>query len=484
MKKVLLIVAIVGALAGVVYLNLSQSGSRSPFDFGSTSALSVQTASAEKRPISARVTAPGRIAAAQRVEIYSNVPGQVESISIAPGDTVAAGQPLLKLTSKKLDTELRRAQIARERAASDLQEAATNLEGAKATYEAKVRQAQVYSEAKGAYDQALINERLAQAKMEQAKKTWDKWKGAGTSMPGQEVWQAKNAFENATIEFDLAKSRTEAAKAKVDSVAISSQDEIDSYKAKYGAAESRHESISKGAKEAEESLGLAQQEVDKLTIHTPIGGTVTRVTVVVGEFVTPGAMNSPGTVLVTVADLGTLIVEADVDETDALSVKTGQKATVTCDALPDSRFSGDVLEVAGAGQKESGGEIAIFLTKIRLDSRGEEAKRLRPGLSAHVEIETAMHPNALAVPLQAVVERPAPGTGGGSGRSGGESLVPVVFVVANSRVSMKQVKTGLSDDTHVEILQGLSSGDEVVVAPYRALEKLEDGDRVSATREK
>lgn len=478
MKKALLIVGLAAALIGIVYLNLSQAGTSSPFDFGTTSAATVKTVAAERRSISARVTAPGRIAAAQRIEIYSNVPGQVESILVAPGDTVTAGQPLLKLTSKKLDTELRRAQIARERAASDLEEAATNLESAKGSYDSKVRQAQIYSEAKGAHDQAVINERLAQAKMEQARRTWDKWKGAGANMPGQEVWQAKNAFENASIEFDLAKSRTEAAKAKVDSVTLASQDEIDSFRAKYEAARSRHESISKSAKEAEESLGLAQQEVDKLTIHTPIGGTVTRVTVVVGEFVTPGAMNSPGTVLVTVADLGTLIVEADVDETDALSVKNGQKASVTCDALPDFQFTGQVVEVAGAGQKESGSEIAVFLTKVRLESRGEEIKRLRPGLSAHVEIETATHSSALAVPLQAVVERADSAAAGGKS----ESRVPVVFVVSGSRVSKKQVRTGLSDDTHVEILQGISAGDEVVVEPFRALDRLQDGDRVSATR--
>lgn len=474
MKNALIAIAALLSVGLIIYLNLTDSGGRGPVGLTGIQSSSVQVAPADRHSLSSYISAPGRIAAAQRVEVYSNVQGQIEKIDVVPGDVVKSGHPLVTLGSKRLDTELRRAKLAQERAVSDLQEAATNVESAKASFESKKRQMDLYSDAKDAWDQAVINERLAQAKVDQTKRVWEQWKGrGGGAMSKQDEWQAKNAYDNAVLELELAANRSQAAQAKMASVQLASQDEVESLKAKYEATVSRQASLAKSVKEAEESIALSQQEVDKLTISTPIDGTITRVNVVVGEFVTPGAMNSPGTVLVTVANLNTLLVEADVDETDVIGVQVGQKADIACDALADAHFTGRVIEVAGSGQKESGSEISIFLTKIRIDDPGEAGKALRPGLSAHVEIEIASRTDCLCVPLQAVVERLSDVLA--AGKKGSKS---VVFVVEDDRAVMKAVKTGLSDDTHVEILSGLKKGDSVIIGPYRLLERLSDGDPI------
>src|SRR5690606_23769460 len=110
-------------------------------------------------------------------------------------------------------------------------------------------------------------------------------------------------------------------------------------------------------------------------------------------------------------------------------------------------------------------------------------ERLRPGMSARARIQVTTHPGATVVPIQAVVERrPESPAGEADGATAADDEIPVVFVVADGRAQQRPVTTGISDPTHVEIVDGLAAGDVVVNGPYRALKDLKAGDRVRVSR--
>lgn len=101
-------------------------------------------------------------------------------------------------------------------------------------------------------------------------------------------------------------------------------------------------------------------------------------------------------------------------------------------------------------------------------------------MSARAEIQVATHADALAVPIQAVVER-KPKPLGDEPAAKKAPPVSVVFVVENGKAKSVPVKSGISDATEVEIVEGLAGGEQVITGPYRALRKLEDGDAVKVT---
>src|SRR6059036_552212 len=99
---------------------------------------------------------------------------------------------------------------------------------------------------------------------------------------------------------------------------------------------------------SEAAVQSAQDNLRKTVFHSPIDGTVTQLNVERGEIVMVGTMNNPGTVILSVADLRRMKVEADVDETDVASIRLGQTASVKVDALPDTTLTGLVAEIANS----------------------------------------------------------------------------------------------------------------------------------------
>jgi HlyD family secretion protein len=255
---------------------------------------------------------------------------------------------------------------------------------------------------------------------------------------------------------------------------LTSESEMELLKAQYAAAKS-------GVEQGRASLKEAEDDLSKCTITSPISGLITRLNKEEGEMVL-GAQFQEDVIMV-VADLTRIEAQVDVDETDVVDVKPGQEAEIEVDALPDTVLHGQVKEISntatttGYGTQE---EVTNFKVKITLL---HPHPSLRPGMSATVDIITAHHPDSLSVPIQAVVMRPPLKEEKDDSLSSKKANpVEVVFVVEDGVAHQRQIKTGISSETDMEILEGLKEGDKVVTGGYRELRNLKDGDKVKIVK--
>ncbi|HVR07893.1 MAG TPA: efflux RND transporter periplasmic adaptor subunit, partial [Thermoanaerobaculia bacterium] len=223
------------------------------------------------------------------------------------------------------------------------------------------------------------------------------------------------------------------------------------------------------------NLERAETDLRKTIIYAPISGQVIALNAKEGEVVVSGTMNNAASVIGTIADMSEVLAEVDVDETEIVQVRLGQRAGLKVDALPNRVYHGRVTEVGSSGYgRPAQPDVTFFKVKLLLD---DSDRQLRSGMSVRAEIATQTDKGALVVPIQAVVER-AP-LAAAPGRDAEE--VKVVFVAAGGKARQREVRTGISDETHVEVAAGLRSGDQVVTGPYRSLRDLKDGDPVRIT---
>ena len=151
----------------------------------------------------------------------------------------------------------------------------------------------------------------------------------------------------------------------------------------------------------------------KTTYQAPFDGVITNLPVREGETVVIGIQNSPGSTLMTLADMSVITAEVKVDETDIVNVQMGQPAQVTIDAMPKKSFKAVVTEigdnaivrstgVSTSQQTSTSQEAKDFKVVVTLQDPPED---LRPGLSATAKITTATRGNALTIPIQALTVR-------------------------------------------------------------------------------
>ncbi|MBN1350173.1 efflux RND transporter periplasmic adaptor subunit [candidate division KSB1 bacterium] len=245
--------------------------------------------------------------------------------------------------------------------------------------------------------------------------------------------------------------------------------------------------------QAEAALSQAMDDLAKTTILSPMGGTVTQLRKEIGEIALGAQFQED--VIMTIADLSRMEVLAEVDENDVVLIDIGDSVKIEVDALSDTLLDGLVSEIAhtatmrGLGTQE---EVINFEVKIGISERME---KLRPGMSATVDIQTETHRNALKIPIQCVTMK-LPSEFKDTGEEGSSSEenssesdsatdaaesgtqikkeegVEVVFNVVSDSAFIVPVKTGISDDTHIEILEGLDENDVVVSGSYRAITRL------------
>jgi HlyD family secretion protein len=261
--------------------------------------------------------------------------------------------------------------------------------------------------------------------------------------------------------------------------------------------------------QAEASQRSNFDALDKTISRAPFDGLVTNVPVREGETVVVGIQNSEGSTLMTLADMSVITAEVKVDETDIVNIAMGQVADVTVDALPGRVFKGHVTEVGdqallrttgiATSQSTTGTEEAKdFKVVVTLDQTpGENLDDLRPGLSTTAKITVAQKPNVLTIPIQALVQRdpdlekalaanngkpPRAANAAPPSSDGGSSqpqLAQGVYVLTTAsgklRVNFVPVKTGVTGATDIEVLSGLSKGDEIVTGRYQILRTLKSG---------
>lgn len=218
----------------------------------------------------------------------------------------------------------------------------------------------------------------------------------------------------------------------------------------------------------------ALEDLDRTTIRSPMDGTVISRRAEVGETAIMGTTNFPGSVLMVIGDLSELVAEVEVPERDLVQLALGQRAQVKVDALPGESFPGKVVEISSSGFKV--GDVVKFKVKVALD---QPDPRLKPEMTAKVEIITRTAENALVVPLQAVQSRFLDDQGKEVFDRVTDREEQVVYLVSQGKAVRRAIKTGVQDELYVEVVEGLDGGEKVVTGPYKVLRSLKDGDPIT-----
>lgn len=293
-----------------------------------------------------------------------------------------------------------------------------------------------------------------------------------------EVARAKTAVSTAETAYKRAMSLKQQG--------IQAQELFDQSRQAHDNAVAAYDSARQGVAQAEALLQQAQTDLDHTTILSPIDGKAVQLNAHEGEVVITGTMNNPGSVIAVIADLSEILVEAQVGETEITGIRVNQPSKVHVDAIPDKEYSGHVAEIGSSAalKQGAGAGMRYFKVKVQIDNTDE---RLRPGMTSQVSIVTTTSGSAPSVPIQSVVERVPPSLAksktGTDDEDENAPKLKYVFVVKDSTVKMTEVKTGVSDATHVALVSGVALKVPVVTGPFRTLKKLKDGDSVEVTKE-
>jgi len=445
-KKVLLIVGGVAVAAIVVVVSIKQANK---------GVVTVQTGKVARQHLTSLVTASGEI----KPKTYSNILGEgfgkIVALAVKEGDLVKRGDVLLRLENIQPTAD-----VAAQQAALSSAEAA--VRSADASYRSA---------------QAELTQRKAD--LERANFDWDRGQNLFEEglIPKSDYDARKAVFESASAAVDASLARQQQTRAELER----SRSQLEQMRA---------------------VLTRARDVLRKTTYTAPIDGLVTYIAVRVGENVVPGIQNSPGSYLMTIADMSVVTAEVKVDETDIVNVKQNQEADVTIDAIPNKTFKARVTEVGTQAVLRTSG-----LATVQTTTGSQEAKdfkvvvtlenppeNLRPGLSSTAKIKTAERDNVLAVPLQALAvrtrkdldeaEKKASGKKEdanvtlaaektGSGTDPSKEEIQGVFVVRDGKAKFVKVETGITGITDIEVTGGdLKEGDEIVTGSYRALRTL------------
>ncbi len=228
-----------------------------------------------------------------------------------------------------------------------------------------------------------------------------------------------------------------------------------------------YEKIALAHQTAKATYQQAQDSYAKTRIYAPISGKVMKINVEEGETAVMGTMNYQGTVLMTIADLSSMLAVVRIDETDVPNVDVGQEAEIIADAMPDSVFKATVAKVGlmPITSQLTTEQVTDFEVEIEMH---EFSPLLRPGMNVKADIITNKKDSVLVVPIQASGKRKVK-----------DENVESVFIIEKGKAVLKEITTGLSSDTDIEILSGIEIGDTVITGPYRVLSKLKDGQAVN-----
>jgi HlyD family secretion protein len=291
--------------------------------------------------------------------------------------------------------------------------------------------------------------------------------------------QAKAALEQARVQLERAQAELANAELQAQRIerlfaeGVVSERDRDQARLALEQAQVAVRAQERAIEQARFAYRRALEDLDRTTIRSPMDGVVVSRRVEVGETAIMGTTNFPGSVLMVIGDLSELVAEVEVPERDVVQLALGQEASVKVDALPGEVFPGRLVEIASSGNKM--GDVVKFKVRVALD---HPDARLKPEMTAKVEIVTKKVENALAVPQQAVQTRFLDEQGKEVFAKPTPREEQVVYLFAGGKARRQTVKTGVQDELYVEILEGLTGGEEVIVGPYKVLRTLKDGDRV------
>lgn len=397
--------------------------------FGNEGFLKVSVNQGISREIVEIITANGKIQPETEVAISPDVSGEIVELVVKEGDKVVKGQYLLKIKPEAYQMARNRAEASLNNSKARLKQAESRLEMASLDYKRSSR----------LFEEKAISE---------------------------------SEFEQAFTAYNTSLAEKEAAEFSVQS--------------------------------AEATLDEADESLTKTSIYAPMAGTISSLRVELGERVVGTSMMS-GTEMLRIADLSRMEVEVEVNENDIVRVALHDTALIEVDAYPDTRFKGVVSEIPVSANTigVTTDQVTNFMVKIHMlaESYADKVSEsnqfpLRPGMSATADIQTDKKTGIFSIPIQSVTTRlDTAGTKAMAGaenenigqvssdgsvsaetittaaRPTSDEPIVVVFVVSEGKAYMKPVKTGIQDNSYIEITEGLEEDAEIIVAPYSAISR-------------
>jgi len=369
------------------------------------------------------VSATGKIQPEVEVKLSSEVSGEIIELPIVEGQQVNKGDLLVRVNPDIYQSSLNRSQATLQNVKAGLEQAEATLKEAKASYE-----------------------------------------------------RNKNLFEKGVI----------------------SKADWDRSIAAYETAEASKNSAFYSVKSASATVKEATDNLNRTTIYAPMSGTISLLSVEIGERVV-GTQQMAGTEILRVANLNNMEVEVDVNENDIVKVQIGDSTIVEVDAYLKKEFKGIVTEIANsAAGTLTADQVTNFKVKVRIleesykdlmEGKPEYYSPFRPGMTATVDIITNKREKAVAVPISAIVIKTDTSTAkkpmgdkpivASPNTNESEEKFECVFVKNNDEAKLQVVKTGIQDDTNIEIVSGLAEGDEIITGPYSLVSKtLKSGDKI------
>ncbi len=384
--------------------------------------VTVQTEKISRRNITQVVSGTGTINPETKVDISAEISGEIVQLPYKEGDTVKKGDLLVKIRAE--------------------------------TYGERINQQQ-----------------------------------AGVQYSRTQVEVAENNLRKAELELQ----RTE----QLFNSGLVSQSDLDNARIAYQVAQSQVKSANANVRQNIAMLRQSSQDLSKATIRSTMDGIVTQLNNELGEKVV-GTQQMAGTVIMTVSDLSVMDAEIEVSENDVTHVKIGDTADVEVDAFPDRIIKGYVYEISNSAKSKGLGtqeQVINFIVKIRII---DQDVSLKPGMSCNADIKVNSKSDVIAVPIQCVTARDEEKTTEDTNaddvkRKSDENVKKkekpkeIVFIVEDGspqKVKKVEVKTGISDDRYIEVLEGLEPDKTVVKGPYKSISKeLDDGTIVKVDNE-
>jgi HlyD family secretion protein len=422
-KKTTYILVGAAVLLVVVLVTLSKMGLMGSKE----TVLEVEVAKANEITIIETVSATGKIQPEIEVKISSEVSGEIIALPIKEGQVVKKGDLLVKINPDLYTSGYNRTVAGLSQTKAGLSQADASFNEAKANYDRN----------KTLFDKGIIS-----------KSEWDK---------------AISAFESAKANKQSAYYNVRSASATVN--------------------------------EAKDNLG-------RTTIYAPADGTISMLNVELGERVL-GTQQMAGTELLRVANLNNMEVEVDVNENDIVKINVGDSAKVEVDAYMKKQFKGLVTSISNSASTTlTADQVTNFKVKVRILKEsyqdlvvGKPASYspFRPGMTATVDIITKRKEKVIGVPISAVVIKTdttpvkkivvEDESADQTIKSKSDKKMECVFVKKGTKAVIKVIKTGIQDDTNIEVTQGLAKGDEIIVGPYTTVSKdLNSGDKISVAK--
>mgnify|MGYP003673967160 CR=1 FL=1 len=375
------------------------------------------------------VSATGKIQPEVEVKISSEVSGEILELPFKEGQEVKKGDLLVRVNPDLIQSAVSRTQASYQNVRAGLEQAEASLKQAKADYDRN----------KILFEKGVIS-----------KADWDR----------------------AIAGFETAQANKSSAYYSVQSAAA--------------------------------TVNEAKDNLSRTTIYAPMSGTISLLNVELGERVV-GTQQMAGTEILRVANLNNMEVEVDVNENDIVKVNIGDSTIVEVDAYLKKEFKGIVTEIANsAAGTLAADQVTNFKVKVRIieesykdltEGKPETYSPFRPGMTATVDVITKTRKNAISVPISAIViKTDTSSTKKSYGKLSKieeddspkeEEKFECVFVNENGKAKLRVVKTGIQDDTNIEIISGLSKDDKIITGPYNMVSKnLNAGDLIEVKNKK